>query len=138
MFYAVGRILRPPEKVLVQTKAVSFEVQQLDGQFHAVGRIVRPPEEVLVQMKADRFKELPKDDASDVDIYLPETPFSCNDTRAALSWLVKCDMLAGGAYGGVVIEAAPVGSCPLPEPPELGMRRPGDSRRSGKGSGPEM
>ena len=48
LFYAVGRILRPPEKVLVQTKAVSFEVQQRDGQFHAVGRIVRPPEEVLV------------------------------------------------------------------------------------------
>ena len=61
-------------------------------------------------MKADRFEELPKDDASDVDIYLPETPFSCNDTRAALSWLVKCDMLAGDAHGGVVIEAAPVGS----------------------------
>ena len=83
-------------------------LEERDGLFYAVGHLVRPPERVLVQAKVVRFDTPPSDDDSPPQSCrggdFPETPFLCNDNRAALSWLVKCDLRDDRVIGSGVVE----------------------------------
>ena len=89
-------------------------LEERDGLFYAVGHLVRPPERVLVQAKVVRFDTPPSDDDSPPQSCrggdFPEMPFLCNDNRAALSWLVKCDLrddcvISSGVVGNPLLLA---------------------------------
>ena len=68
--------------VVSDTAGLLFKLEERDGLYYAAGEIIRPPANVLLQ----------------VEDALPDVPFHCYDTTAALSWLIKCDM--GDKPGG--------------------------------------
>jgi hypothetical protein len=62
--------------VTSSTGALIFNLEEREGLYYALGKLTSPPKSTLVMKNAG----------------LPSVPFHCNDSQAALTWLVKCDV----------------------------------------------
>jgi transposase InsO family protein len=62
--------------VTSSTGALIFNLEEKEGLYYALGKLTSPPKSTLVMKNTG----------------LPSVPFHCNDSQAALTWLVKCDV----------------------------------------------